>query len=186
MQGRTDDPSVANWIPALDGPLPIDGVLGGSTVVQGAANADTTEAWHVKVTDAAGTNQQAVTAAGDAKVTLDGETITTTPDTTGVKFARINCTATGLTTIVAAVTAKKIRVLAYAFTASAAINVTVQDDSGTPVVLAGAFDISATGGICFVGSRDVPAFETTAGQALNFNLSAIGVNVRGHLTYVEI
>lgn len=49
-------------------------VSGTVTADQGAAAA-ASGAWPVKSTDASGVNQQAITAAGDAKVTLDGEVI---------------------------------------------------------------------------------------------------------------
>lgn len=176
-------PSVANWIPELDGPLPTSGgVMGGSTVNQGIAAVSPSDAWHVKPTDAAGVNQAAITAAGDQKVTLDGEVVGVTEDATAVKYARINCTAAGTTTVIAAVGGKKIRVLGYAFTTSLAMTVTIIDSVDT---LAGAFDLVGGGGIVYAGPQGAPALQGGVGNPIQFTLSATG-NVRGHITYLEI
>jgi hypothetical protein len=127
----------------------------------------------------------AVTAAGAAKVTIAGETVTVTPDPTGILYARLNATASGTTTVIAGTGGKKIRVLAYAFTVSAASTVQIQDDAVTPNILAGPFDLVAGGGIVFRGARDVPAFDTATSQGLVFNLGA-AVNCRGHITYILV
>jgi hypothetical protein len=184
--------AVAQWIPAVDGPLPTSGgVLGGSTVNQGAPNVSTTNAWHVKSTDAAGTNQQAITAAGDAKVTLDGEVVEIAASTPlsvtfadpGFKFARINAISSGLTTVVAAVGGKIIRVIGYTFSCNVAVQVSFQDTAGTP--LTGAQSFASTGGIVWPGGVDCPAFESAVGEGMQIGLSAVA-EVQGHLTYVEI
>lgn len=96
-----------------------------------------------------------------------------------VEHVRLNAASDGDNAVVSAVTGKKIRVLAYAFTASAAGEVTFQNTAGTPAVYA-VFDLAANGGVSYGGP--VPAFETAAGTGLEINCAA-GVDATGHLTY---
>ena len=99
------------------------------------------------------------------------------------KFSVINATASGQNEVVAAVTGKRIRVVSYALTVSAAAIVQFRD--GATTVIAGGFDLAANGGISFAGLPAAPAFQTSSGVALNINLSAT-VNARGHLCYIEV
>lgn len=95
-------------------------------------------------------------------------------------FATISLTATG--DLVAAVTAKKIRVVSYAIVCSAGL--TVNFESGTTDI-SGPMEIAANGGISFAGGPEAPAFETAAGTKLAMTISGTG-NVRGHLCYVLV
>lgn len=99
------------------------------------------------------------------------------------KFAKISTSASGATTVVAAVASKKLRVLRWDLVASAAVNVKWQSHV-TPTDLSGLYEFAANGGIsapfCPVGH-----FETVSGEALDINLSG-AVTVGGTLTYVEV
>lgn len=102
-----------------------------------------------------------------------------------VKSARARATASGNTQIVAAVTGKKIRPVAWSVgPVSAAVTVVIQDANGTPVVLAGPFDCAANGGI-INGQYKESDQEGTVTTAINVNLSGIA-NVTCHLWYVEV
>lgn len=100
-----------------------------------------------------------------------------------IKFARINATADGDNVVVAAVAGKKIQVLAYAVSVSAAGTISFQDTAGTPGVLA-QFALAQNGGASFAGTIDAPAFETPAGLGLEINCP-VGVDALGHLAYIE-
>lgn len=102
-----------------------------------------------------------------------------------VKFVALSATDDGDNTVVAAVTApQRIRVLSYAFTASAAGVVKFQDSAGTPVVHA-EFDLPANGGVAFAGGVDSPAFELAPGVGLEIN-NGTGINTTGHLCYAVV
>ena len=62
--------------------------------------------------------------------------------------------------------------------------VTIQDAAGTPVVIAGPFDVAANGGIVN-GNYKESDQEGTVSTAINVNLSA-AFNVTVHLWYVEV
>jgi hypothetical protein len=100
-----------------------------------------------------------------------------------VKFAKIVASASGATTIVAAVTSKKIRVIELRISASAAVNVKWQSHV-TPTDLTGLAYYAANGGEVMPKS-EYGWFETVAGEALDINLSA-AVAVGGSLAYVEV
>ena len=99
-----------------------------------------------------------------------------------VKHARINATADGNNTVIAAVAAHKLLVLGFAFTVTAAGTVTFQD--GVPTVYA-SFPLAANGGISYAGSLEAPAFEVATGQPLVVNNPAT-VDTLGFVTYVEL
>lgn len=101
-----------------------------------------------------------------------------------IKFARVNATADGDNTIIAAVGGKKIRVLGYALTVTAAGTITLQDTQATPVIAA-QFSLAAQGGVAYAGGLDAPAFETASGFGLEINNPA-GVDTLGHITYLEL
>lgn len=106
-------------------------------------------------------------------------------DTTALtpKFKVINATTNGDNTIVAAVAAKKIRVLSYSLVADAAVGVAFEDGAGG-TELSGQMAFAANGGIS-VPFSPVGHFETTANTLLNIETDAVA-NVRGHLCYVEV
>lgn len=97
------------------------------------------------------------------------------------KYAAITGSSSGDNAIVAAVTGKKIRVLGYVVTASGAVNAKFR--SGTTDI-SGLIYAAANGGAAS-GFNPVGHFETTAGAALNMNLSG-AVAVGGHVTYIEV
>lgn len=97
------------------------------------------------------------------------------------KFAAIAASSSGANAIVAAVTGKKIRVLAYTLLANADVNAKWQSASTDK---SGLLYLAAKGGAspayCPTG-----LFETAAAEALNLNLSG-AVAVGGHVTYIEV
>ena len=100
-----------------------------------------------------------------------------------VKWDDINATASGDTTVVAAVSGKKIRVLQMGFSVSAAVNIAWKSGASTTKIAARSFP--ANGGI---ESGDVSpgwVVETDAGEALVINLSGTA-NVRGQVNYIEV
>lgn len=99
------------------------------------------------------------------------------------KFAALALSASGNTTVVAAVTSKKIRVLALAFIANGTVNVKFQTGAGG-TDLTGLFYLVANTGAALPFN---PAgwFETGSGVLLNANLSA-AIAIGGCLTYVEV
>ena len=97
-----------------------------------------------------------------------------------IQFARVNASTDGDNTVVAAVAAKKIRVLGYALTSRTAGLLTIK--SSTTSTLA---ELDIVADTPFTYDGPAPAFETVAGELLNFNVAA-GVDVVGHLAYVLI
>lgn len=100
------------------------------------------------------------------------------------KFAKIVASASGVTTIVALVAAKKLRVLGLKITANGAVNVKWQSHV-TPTDLTGLSYFAAAGDGEVIPFSPVGWFETVAGEALDINLSG-AVAVGGHLVYVEV
>lgn len=98
-------------------------------------------------------------------------------------FAVINTSSTGNTALVAAVTSKKIRVLAYTLVCDAAVAVKFTSGAGG-TDLTGAMSFAANGGASAPFSQ-LGHFETAAATALVLNLGA-AVGVRGHLVYATI
>ena len=102
-----------------------------------------------------------------------------------VKTARVRATASGNTQLIAAVTGSKIRIIAYAVgPASAAVVVTIQDAAGTPVVMAGPWDVAANGGIVNAVYKETDQ-EGTVSTAVNVNLS-LAANVTVAVSYIEV
>jgi hypothetical protein len=98
-----------------------------------------------------------------------------------IKRAIISASASGNTSVVAAVTGKKIAVLSYNYMANGAVNVKFQS-SNTSDISGLAYLIANTGKVC--DHNPGIWFETVAGEALNINLSA-AIAVGGELTYIE-
>jgi hypothetical protein len=96
-------------------------------------------------------------------------------------YVSINVSSSGGTTLLAAVSAKKIRVLAYSLVCDAAVAVKF-NDGAAGTALTGAMSFAANGGI---SAPFCPAghFQGTTNTLLEINLSA-AVGVRGHLTYI--
>lgn len=98
------------------------------------------------------------------------------------KFAVIAATSSGNTDVVAAVTSKKIRVLAYNLLVSGAASVKFQ--SGASTDKTGSKALAANGGLV-AGFNPLGWFETVSGEKLNINSSA-AVTIGGELVYVEV
>lgn len=99
------------------------------------------------------------------------------------KYAKIDAASSGDNTLVAAVAAKKIRVLAAFMVATGDVVVRFEDGAGG-TALTGQMDLAANSGFtlpfCPVGW-----FETTANTLLNLELDG-AVSVDGSLVYVEV
>ena len=100
-----------------------------------------------------------------------------------VKFAAIDEAAGAANELVAAVSGKSILVLAMALVADGAVDVTIQDDSGSPVVLMGPLKDLQVGLV--LPFADQGWFQTTAGQALDMLLGG-ATQVTGCLVYAEV
>jgi hypothetical protein len=100
-----------------------------------------------------------------------------------VFYAKIQTSTSGASTVVAAVSGKKIRVIGFRLSASAAVNVKFQSHV-TPTDLTGLAYYAANGGEV-VPKNEYGWFETVAGEALDLNLSA-AVAVGGSLAYVTV
>lgn len=137
----------------------------------------------------------AITSTGgklDVNVALDSVTVAGSAETSTVyngvtaltpKFATISASSSGNNTLVAAVTSKKIRVLAYNFIANGTVNAKFQSGaSGTD--LTGLKYCVVNSGIC-APFNPVGWFETAAATLLNINLSG-AVAIGGELVYVEV
>jgi hypothetical protein len=100
------------------------------------------------------------------------------------KYAVIDTAATPDTTLVAAVTAKKIRVTSVFLVTSGGAN-TIRFESGTGgTALTGQFGMATTS-VLVLPYNPAGWFETAAGALLNLELSA-GTSVDGSLTYTEV
>ena len=97
-----------------------------------------------------------------------------------VSFATINATTSGDTQVVAAVSNRRIVVVAYAVVASATVNIRFR--SGTTDIT-GSMRVVEGGGIAH--AYDAGLFQTAVGQALNINLSA-NATVGGYVVYREV
>lgn len=125
------------------------------------------------------TDQPTVSVAQDTARIANGVTGTNlTP-----KFQKITASSSGATEIVALVAAKKIRVLAWDLKVNAAVNFKWQ--SHTAGDITGLYYNSTQGDGVARAFNPVGYFETTAGEALDLNLSG-AVAVGGVLTYVEV
>lgn len=99
------------------------------------------------------------------------------------KFEVIDDASSGNNTIVAAVAAKKIRVVSLLLVAAGTVNVRFEDGAGGDA-LTGQMNLVANTGFC-LPFNPVGWFETSANTLLNLELSA-AISVDGMLTYVEV
>lgn len=100
------------------------------------------------------------------------------------KFAKIDAASSGNNTVVAAVTGKKIRVLAC-FLIMTGTAVTIRFESGADgTALTGQMTPSQGGGFV-LPFNPVGWFETAAGDLLNLELGG-AQSVDGSVTYVEV
>jgi hypothetical protein len=100
------------------------------------------------------------------------------------KYAAIAASTSGNNTLVAAVTGKKIRVLAYNLMGNGAVNAKFQSGAGGTDLTGLKYVAAAGGGIC-APYNPVGWFETGSNTLLNLNLSA-AVAVGGEIVYVEV
>ncbi|SDC06225.1 hypothetical protein SAMN05216337_1001158 [Bradyrhizobium brasilense] len=99
------------------------------------------------------------------------------------KFAKISASASGANTVIASVSGKKIRVLEWNVLPHDAVNIKWQ--SHTAGDITGLLELAAKGNGIARPFNPVGYFETTAGEALDLNLSS-AVAVGGSLVYVEV
>lgn len=99
-----------------------------------------------------------------------------------VKYAYLDTASSGNQQIVAAVSSKKIRVLTYLLSVNAAVNLYFR--SSTAGQISNTHYLAANGGA--TGAYTPHGhFETTAGEALQINLSA-AVNIGSRVSYIEV
>lgn len=98
-------------------------------------------------------------------------------------FAAISAASNGNNTLVAAVTGKKIRVVAYNFMANGTVNAKFQSGAGGTDLTGLKYLVVNTGLVA--PFNPVGWFETAASTLLNLNLSA-GVAVGGELVYITV
>lgn len=124
-------------------------------------------------------NQQTISVAPDTSVLAVGASGSTlTP-----KFRALSASTLGTNTVVATVSAKKIRVVQWIATTKAAVDFKWQSHGGTD--LTGLFYGSGAGGGAGGAYNPLGHFETAAGEALDINLS-VATTVGGSLVYVEV
>ena len=99
------------------------------------------------------------------------------------KYAAIAASSSGNNTLVAAVSAKKVRVLALWLTSNGSVNAKIQDGAGGTDKTGLAYLVANTGFV--LPFNPAGWLETTANTILNLNLSA-AVAVGGGLVYVEV
>jgi hypothetical protein len=98
------------------------------------------------------------------------------------KWAAVASSSSGNNEVVALVSAKKIRVLCWIITASAAVNFKWRSASTDKT---GLFYAAAAGGGAGQSFNPLGHFETASGEALNLNLSG-ATAVGGQVCYVEV
>jgi len=130
--------------------------------------------WNVGITN----SSLPVSQSGSWTVSIAGQPIQTRY--ANVLYAPINATASGDTQIVAGVSGKRIRVIAYAIVSSATVNVKFRSNTTD---ITGAMRIVEGGGIAH--AYDGGLFQTAVGESLNINLSA-NATVGGYIVYREV
>jgi hypothetical protein len=98
-----------------------------------------------------------------------------------IKYTKIEQASAGTNTIISAVSGKKLRILAYAISLSAAGTVKFLNTGGAD--LTGIMPVGTTPATC-AGSVWGPLFETTVGVGLD--ITSVTGSAHGHLTYSEI
>ena len=169
----------------------------------GAARMSSRREVYVQIRDAAGNERGLnVDASGDIGVTasqLDIDDLAATSDTVGAaldtsqimngttsltpKYAVIDEATSGDNTLVAAVTDKKIRVLACFMVAAGDVTARFEDGAGG-TALSGQMNLTTNSGFT-LPFNPVGWFETSASTLLNLELST-AVSVDGSLVYVEV
>lgn len=127
---------------------------------------------------AAGTNLIGEVSASNETSTVYNGTTALTP-----LFANLTASSSGVTTLIALVSSKKIRVLALSLVANGAVNVKFQSHV-TPTDISGLYYLAANGGMV-LPYNPVGWFQTVSGEALDINLSG-AVAVGGSIVYVTV
>lgn len=96
-----------------------------------------------------------------------------------VKHARINATADGDNTVIAAVANKSIILVGYALTVTTASTVNLKDGASTTVAQ---FALPASGGVSYAAGVESPAVRLSEGNAFIIN-NAASNDTLGHCTY---
>lgn len=163
------------------------------TIKDGSANSFNAREWDESGAGTGPYSAMPVLGDGNGSTLANGKTLTTSADTSQIsnagtaltpKFAKVSCSSSGANTIVAAVTSKKIRVIAWEVVVNAAVNFKWQSHV-TPTDLTGLYYMSGQGGGVARAFNPVGYFETVAGEALDLNLSG-AIAVGGSLVYVEV
>ena len=128
-------------------------------------------------------NDTAVAAPMPVQVTLDSNQMSTAGTIVTPKFAAIALSASGNTTVVAAVASKKLRVLALSMVANGTVNIKFQTGTGGTDLTGLYYLIANTGAV--LPFNPAGWFETASGVLLNANLSA-AIAIGGSLTYIEV
>lgn len=105
--------------------------------------------------------------------------------TIDVKTTFANPSSSGNTTLVPAVSGKKIRVLAYRIQAGGTVNVKFVDTASTPADLTQLWEFQDREGAAITAPTGAFEFETGVGLGVQINLSA-SVPVHASLIYVEV
>lgn len=118
-------------------------------------------------------------------ISASAETSTVYSGTTALTplFSVIAASSSGANTVIAAVTSKRIRVVALLLTANGAVNAKWQSHV-TPTDLTGLAYLAANGGYT-LPYNPLGWFQTVSGEALDINLSG-AVAVGGMITYLTI
>jgi len=154
----------------------------GNTVTVGSHEVTNAGTFAVQATLQAGTALAGQVIASQETSTLYNGSTALTP-----KFAAIAAATSGDNTLVAAVTSKKIRVLALCVVAGAAGNIYFTSAVGGTVIFGGStnkINLAINGGFVLPYSP-VGWFETSSGHLLNMNASSTGP-FSGGLTYIEV
>lgn len=123
----------------------------------------------------------AVEQSGSWTVGISGQPIEVSVSTPTRKFALIEASSAGNTQVVAAVSGKRIRVVAYALVAGGSVNVRFR--SGSTTNLTGSMRLVEAGGIAH--SFDGGLFQTAVSEPLIINLST-NTQVGGYVVYEEV
>ncbi len=99
------------------------------------------------------------------------------------KYTAVDVNTSPNSTVLSAVTGKKILVMGCVLIAAGAVNIRFEDGAGG-TALTGVMNLTTNSGFTLPFS-EVGWFETSAGVLLNLELSA-GTAVAGTLTYIEI
>lgn len=128
-------------------------------------------------------NDVSVAAPMPVQATLETSQMTAAGTILTLKFAAIAASSSGNNTLVAAVTSKKIRVLALYLVSNGTVNVKFQSGAGGTDLTGLAYLVANTGFV--LPYNPVGWFETAVTTLLNANLSA-AIAVGGSLVYVEV